>query len=167
MNRKERQEFLEEVEKIIKEKGKSTGKIAYELTQSYLRRDLLTFIKHIHPQDYKNKYPKSFQVFSRILFPKKFTWGKSISENSINSDKINELLDLLIQRPNEFIKRFPKLILKHEKNCNLFIEHLNSLSPDQLELLKKNIIHKNTKKEKTIYTYILYIIDDMIKNKRG
>lgn len=166
MNRKERQEFLEQLEQQLSQKKVSKGKIVYEVLKFFRRKTIIDFIKHIHPQDYKNKYPKSFEFFNRFLSHD--SWGREVRNYSVVDKRL--LISLLEKRPGELVRRFPKLLLKLEgmvKDYSFIEASLKTLEFNKLNELRSKLLQKNRKKEIGIYTYTLFVIDDLLKNKEA
>ena len=177
MNRKNRQEFLSKLEEVLQSTNKSTGNLLYELIKikGYNKKKIKSLAKKLHPQDYKNKYPKTAEFFRRVCFSKSENWGETVSNLSLLVNRTNDqsALDALIhcvsKRPGELKKRFVRLLKKSDlSNVQGMISMLENI--DDIEILQE--IKENLEKSKPTeyHEAIILTLDSLIiqnKNKEA
>jgi len=64
----------------------------------------------LHPMEYKNKYPKCYDIFDKLRNDKKIETFNSKVELCIKENKLSELLVLLESRPGEFARKLDRLL---------------------------------------------------------
>jgi hypothetical protein len=181
MTRKERREFLEQLETLIKTSNKSISCIFNSLRERGFTKDKFKYLaKRIHPWEYKNRYPKAVDLFTRACYLKSGeSWGgrvqTSFHENKLgikNDNKyLSELLDLIRERPGEFEKRFKKLVKRcDEDELNtqkiLMILEEDFKEPGELERLKEKLKEINFQ-HKEIFEFTINSLILINKNKEA
>jgi hypothetical protein len=80
----------------------------------------------LHPGEFKNKYPKSFNFFSKIRSGKTKSWNSEV-ESAFKESFVTGLVKLS-DRPGEYMRRLDALIRKNPNNLNDILEVLTKIS---------------------------------------
>jgi hypothetical protein len=81
----------------------------------------------LHPGEYRNKYPKSFNMFNRIRNEKVTSWYGKVDQSFRNS--FVEGLEKLSERPGEFLRKLDSLIRNDEKQANVVLDKFKDIAP--------------------------------------
>jgi hypothetical protein len=84
----------------------------------------------LHPGEYKNRFPKSFNMFDKIRNEKVVSWYGKLNESFGKSFKTG--LDKLSERPGEFVRRLDWLIRNHQESdtdINLILDKFEEIGP--------------------------------------
>lgn len=109
LSRSERRLVLEKMESFINSNGLENTVIS---SRDSSKRSWLRFFKNIHPKDYKNVFPKTYEFYSYLVVGKS---GKGDISKLSAFEKAKALLD---SRPDEFANQFGALMLKAEEENN-------------------------------------------------
>lgn len=81
----------------------------------------------LHPGEYKNNYPKSYEMFNKIRNQKVSSWYGKVDKSFKHS--IESGINKLSERPGEFVRRLDYLVRSNPNNTNLVLDTFKSISP--------------------------------------
>lgn len=79
----------------------------------------------LHPGEYKNKFPKSFNMFRRLRNDKVMSWNASV-DKEFKKD-LESGLKKLSERPGEFFRRIDALIRKNTNQIDKILTYIKSV----------------------------------------
>ncbi len=79
----------------------------------------------LHPGEYKNKFPKSFEFFNSLRNEKVRSWYSSV--NSAFEKSFEDGLKKLSERPGEFFRRLDHLIRNNSNQKDLILRYMNKV----------------------------------------
>ena len=77
----------------------------------------------LHPGEYKNKFPKSFNMFRRLRNDKVMSWNAIVNREF--SKDLESGLNKLSERPGEFFRRIDALVRKNTNQINKIMTYVN------------------------------------------
>lgn len=77
----------------------------------------------LHPFEYKNRFPKSFNAFNKLRNKKVRSWY-SYLENSFKQSLVNGL-EVLSKRPGEFARRIDWLVRTYPEDIQIIMDYFN------------------------------------------
>ena len=77
----------------------------------------------LHPGEFKNKYPKAFDAFKKVREKKVRSWYSYLESNFKQS--LDRGLEVLIQRPGEFVRRIDWLVRTYPDNIDTIMVYLS------------------------------------------
>lgn len=79
----------------------------------------------LHPGEYKNKFPKSFNMFRRLRNDKVISWNASV-DKEFKKD-LESGLKKLSERPGEFFRRIDALVRKNTNQIDKILTYVRSV----------------------------------------
>ena len=81
--------------------------------------------ERLHPGEYKNQFPKSFEFFNSLRNEKVRSWFSSV--NKAFDSSLEEGLKKLSERPGEFFRRLDYLIRSNSNQKDLVLKYMNQI----------------------------------------
>jgi hypothetical protein len=132
----------------------------------------------LHPGEYKNQFPKSFEFFNQLRNSKVRSWYGKVNESFKKSKQLG--LEVLSERPGEYVRRLDYLI-RNSSNEKEAFQIVDKLTPFVKTISGKVLVEtlnhfngRNSSKERKIYIKgkrtpvtlpTLQPIDDKVLNK--
>ena len=79
----------------------------------------------LHPGEYRNKFPKSFEMFKKLRNEKVVSWYSSV-QKAFDKD-LDSGLNKLAERPGEFFRRIDSLIRKNSNQITKVLSHMSKV----------------------------------------
>ena len=79
----------------------------------------------LHPGEYKNKFPKSFNMFKRLRNDKVISWNASVDKEF--KEDLESGLKKLSERPGEFFRRIDALVRKNTNQIDKILTYIKSV----------------------------------------